>query len=140
MALPIIEDARLETSEEYRLCFSLADAPDCGWSFPCDADGNVDEAALHPDGLDNLRLCRTGQGRSGRAIILDGVMCEQRTIRYPAVARCLCGARLELASSWLNTCDVCGRDYDGSGTALAPRHHWGEETGEHWADLVALAP
>lgn len=68
MALPIIEDARLETSEEYRLSFSLADAPGCGWSFPCDAAGNVDEAALHPDGLDNLRMCRAGQGRSGRGI------------------------------------------------------------------------
>ena len=138
MALPIIEDARLETIEEHRLCFSLADAPGCGWAFRCDADGNVDEAALHPDGLESLRMCRAGEG-SGRAIVFDGVMCEQRTIRYPAVARCLCGARLELASSWLNTCDACGRDYDGSGTALAPRHHWGEETGEHWVDLVALA-
>jgi hypothetical protein len=65
-------------------------------------------------------------------------MCEQRTIRTPAIARCHCGARLELATSWLNTCDACGRDYDGSGAGLAPRHHWGEETGEHWADLVAL--
>ena len=66
MALSIIEDARLETVEEYRLSFSLADAPGCGWAFPCDADGNVDEAALHPDGLDNLRMCRAGQGRSAQ--------------------------------------------------------------------------
>lgn len=139
MALSIIEDARLENIEEYRLSFSLADAPGCGWAFPCDASGNVDEATLHPDGLESLRMCCTGQGRSGRAIIFDGVICERRTIRYPAIARCLCGARLELASSWLNTCDDCERDYDGSGTALASRHHWGEETGERWADLVALA-
>ena len=138
MALSIIEDARLETIEEYRLSFSLADARGCGWAFPCAAAGHVDEAALHPDGLDNLRMCRAGKGRSGRAIVCDSVMCQQRTIRFPAVARCHCGARLELASSWLNTCDACGRDYDGSGTALAARHHWGEETGEHWADLVAL--
>jgi hypothetical protein len=138
MTLEIIEDARLESVEEYRLCFSLADAPGCGWAFPCDADGNVDEVTLHPDGLDNLCMCRAGMGRSGRAIMCDGVMCERRTIRIPAIARCRCGARLELASSWLNTCDCCGRDYDGSGTALAPRHHWGEETGEHWANLVAL--
>jgi len=137
MALQIIEDARLETSEEYRLCFSLADAPGCGWSFPCDADGNVDEAAMHPDGLNNLWMCRTG-GRSGRAIIFDGVMCEQHTIRIPAVARCQCGARLELESSWLNICASCGHACDGSGAALAPRHHWGEETGEHWADLLAV--
>ena len=98
----------------------------------------MDEATLQPDGLDNLRMCRSGQDRSGRTIVRDGVMCEQRIIRHPAVARCHCGARLELASSWLNTCDVCGCDYDGSGVMLAPRQHWGEETGEHWADLAAL--
>jgi hypothetical protein len=69
--------------------------------------------------LDNLRMCRTGKGRSGRAIIFDGVMCEQRTKRFPAVARCQCDARLELASSWLNTCASCDRDYDGSGLPLA---------------------
>jgi hypothetical protein len=108
------------------------------WVAACDADGNVDEAALHPDGLNSLRMCLQGSDERGRAIVLKGVMCQRRTIRLPAIARCHCGALLELESSWLNTCPSCDRDYDGSGTALAPRHHWGEETGEHWADLVAL--
>ncbi len=96
------------------------------------------KATLHSAGLDNLRMCRADQERSERTIVFDGVKCERRTIRIPAVARCRCGARLELASSWLNTCDNCGRDYDGSGAALAPRQHWGEETGEHWADTVLV--
>ena len=146
MALPIIEDARMETIEEYRLCFSLADAPGCGWAFPCDATGNVDEAALHPAALDNLRQCRSGQLRvrcgsaclHGQTIVCDGVICQRSTIRLPAIVRCPCGALLELESSWLNTCSSCGRDYDGSGTVLSSRQHWGEETGEYSADLVIL--
>jgi hypothetical protein len=94
--------------------------------------------ALPPDALANLRMCEQGKDERGRVIIPNDVIVDQLTIRIPAIARCHCGAQLELASSWLNTCVSCGRDYDGSGTALAPRHHWGEETGEHWADLVAL--
>jgi len=99
----------------------------------------VDEATLHPDGLNNLRMCRAGQGRSGRTIVRDGVLRNQRVVRHRAVALCSCGARLELESSWLNHCDNCHRDFNGGGQELTSRHHWGEETGEHWADLVALA-
>jgi len=58
--------------------------------------------------------------------------------RTPAhvVLRCNCGEVLHTWDSFLNTCGSCGRDYNGSGQALAPRHHWGEETGEHWTDVV----
>lgn len=138
MPLPIIEDARLETIEEYWLDFSLAGMPGAGWCFPCDSAGHVDETTLQPAGLLSFRMCQQGSDERGRAVISKGVMCQRRTIRHPAIARCHCNARLELASSWLNTCDAGGRDYDGSGAALAPRQHWGEETGEHWAELVAL--
>lgn len=48
---------------------------------------------------------------------------------------CACGRKVELEDSWLNTC-WCGQDFNGLGQALAPRHMWGEETGEHPADLV----
>lgn len=51
---------------------------------------------------------------------------------------CRCGKKLELFSSWANTCD-CGAEYNGAGQRLAPRSQWGEETGEHWADLAGLS-
>jgi hypothetical protein len=47
----------------------------------------------------------------------------------PIVVRCFCRRRLELWDSWANTCD-CGREWNGSGQALAPRSEWGWETGE----------
>jgi hypothetical protein len=48
--------------------------------------------------------------------------------------KCSCGTRVHLAG-FTNTCDGCGRDYNQSGQLLADRAQWGEETGEHPADI-----
>ena len=45
---------------------------------------------------------------------------------------------IELSSGWANSCPVCETEYNGSGQMLAPRSQWGEETGEHPADLSRL--
>jgi hypothetical protein len=45
-----------------------------------------------------------------------------------------CGDEIEL-SDFTNTCEHCGSDYNWAGQRLAPREHWGEETGEHWLDI-----
>jgi hypothetical protein len=57
--------------------------------------------------------------------------------RLPALLECVCGHRLELWA-FTNTCARCGRDYNQSGQALAPRSQWGEETGETAADILAV--
>ena len=56
--------------------------------------------------------------------------------RDPAIGLCDCGREVEL-SGFTNTCD-CGRDYNWGGTLLAPREQWGEETGEHLADIMRI--
>jgi hypothetical protein len=63
---------------------------------------------------------------------------EVYTRRIPgyAIVKCDCGRRVQCTHHWLNTCDGCGRDYSSTGQALSPRMEWGEETGEHWADVV----
>jgi len=38
-----------------------------------------------------------------------------------------------------NTCPKCGQDYNWGGERLASRQLWGEETGEHWADVANLS-
>ena len=43
---------------------------------------------------------------------------------------CYCGSSVSLDSWWANTCQNCGTEYNGAGQRLAPRSHWGEETGE----------
>jgi len=58
--------------------------------------------------------------------------------KIPGLVRCNCGSRVEIWDCWLNTCDLCGKDYDGNGNQLAPRSQWGEETGEHYTDIVDM--
>ncbi len=48
--------------------------------------------------------------------------------------RCDCGITL-ICASFTNTCD-CGADYGPNGDRLAPREHWGEETGESASDVL----
>lgn len=50
--------------------------------------------------------------------------------------RCHCGREL-VCYGFTNTCH-CGADYNMSGQHLAPRHQWGEETGEHPADIARI--
>ena len=54
--------------------------------------------------------------------------------RVPAVGRCTCGGEVVL-DSFTCPCDSCHLEYNASGQLLAPRHYWGEETGEHPADI-----
>lgn len=45
-----------------------------------------------------------------------------------------CGRWVE-CHGFTTTCERCGADYDSGGGRLAPREQWGEETGEHPADI-----
>lgn len=50
---------------------------------------------------------------------------------YPVV-KC-CGVNVP-CMNFTNTCNTCGSDYNFNGELLAPRSHWGEETGEIWEE------
>lgn len=99
-----------------------------GFSFDCDADGNVDEAELQPAARDNYRKCLDGT----HDVIDEGVRTDTSCYRQPAIGRCECGREVWL-DGFTCPCD-CGRDYNSAGQLLAPREQWGEETGEHWTE------
>lgn len=50
------------------------------------------------------------------------------------VVRCDCGLKVYCTGD-INPCE-CARDYNLSGQVMAPRSHWGEETGETAADIL----
>ena len=55
----------------------------------------------------------------------------ERFIKGYKVIECkTCSGHVNLISSWANSCDKCDSEYNGAGQLLAPRDHWGEETGE----------
>jgi hypothetical protein len=59
---------------------------------------------------------------------------EWAGVRQPVrIYECECGEEIP-CYEFTNTCAACGRDYNMSGTLLAPRSQWGEETGESWRD------
>jgi hypothetical protein len=51
------------------------------------------------------------------------------------VIKCDCGKEV-VCSAFTNACS-CGRDYNMSGSQLAPRRQWGEETGETANDIIS---
>lgn len=59
---------------------------------------------------------------------------DENDTRIPAVGQCACGLKVTLRG-FTNTCD-CGREYNSAGQELAPRAQWGEETGEHWTEIM----
>jgi hypothetical protein len=65
MALSIIEDARLGNQRGIPAVLFPGRCARVRLGFPCDAAGNVDEATLHPDGLDNLRCAAPAREEVG---------------------------------------------------------------------------
>jgi hypothetical protein len=123
-------------AEYFHLEYEWADCPGAGFGFDCDQAGNVDESALNPDALANLLACRAGTLR-GIAIIPKGVRRYLSRWTEPAVGQCdHCGRPVELEGFTCSCC--CGADYNSSGQRLAPRECWGEETGEHPADIARI--
>lgn len=63
----------------------------------------------------------------------EGVKCFVWHYRQPAIGECECGREVDLAG-FTNECE-CGRLYNWAGQELCHPSLWGEETGEHPADL-----
>lgn len=79
------------------------------------------EAASLEDMTSHRMACTSGRGH-----------------RMPnPIIQCACGREV-VCDSFTNTCD-CDRDYNMSGQLLAPRSHWGEETGESVSDILAIS-
>lgn len=129
----IIEERRYETRVTYTLeCTDRSGQTTCGFSFPCDAQGNV-PADLNPDARRNLEVARD----ETRYTPLRVVRYERHTV-VPAILQCDCGATFHLGTHGADaSCPVCGAEYNTAGQRLASRALWGEETGETAADYDA---
>jgi len=67
---------------------------------------------------------------------MEIVRTEEWNNRIVRIGKC-CGRELYL-DGFTNTCDLCGADYNWAGQRLSPRDQWGEETGEHPADILRI--
>lgn len=128
--MKIISNRQRITITDYSFDFEWVGCPGAGFSFECDKDGNIYFDNLPKIALLNLNSCLCGE----YAVDFVGVRKSVRTYTESAVGRCDCGEKVYL-EGFTNTCYKCKADYNQSGQRLAPRSHWGEETGERWFDI-----
>ena len=134
MSIKIIRERSVEHEVIYRRVYDWADAPGSGFSFACDEEGHVLTSVLEPLAYENLLKC---QQASPDEIVDKGVVKYERDIKIDAIGECYCGAHVYL-DGFTNPCPDCNRDYNWRGDLLAPRSQWGEETGEHPADIARI--
>lgn len=132
MPIEIVSPRRRHEQTTYRLCFAYLDHPTAGFAFDCDPAGKVNVDALNPAARENYDSCLNGSAGVGEPDVQE----YHHSYVEEAVGRCTCGELVELGG-FTNTCS-CGRDYNWSGTLLAPREQWGEDTGESVADILRI--
>lgn len=120
------------TETRHFLAFVWTNDPGAGFGFECDDQGNVDEPSMNPSSLANYRNCIDGTFDVRRT----GFTSQEHSWIEPAEGICCCG-RTVVLDGFTCPCE-CGRDYNSSGQLLAPRSQWGEETGEHLVDILAI--
>lgn len=134
--MEIIRNSSGKEVISYSLRFSFtADRFTSGFAFTCNADGKVDLRKLKPAARRSYAACRAGVV-DGRPIYLMGRLAIRGWKHTPAIGKCDCGRQITL-SGFTNSCE-CGADFNSAGQRLSPRSWWGEETGEHPADIARL--
>lgn len=119
----ILKEREHGVSITYAHSFTWKDDKNAGFSFDCDKNGNVFE--MHPIGFENFKKCQNGTFD----VIDEGIIEYRHKYILSAIGKCDdCHKKIELYSND-NECQ-CGAIYNMSGQRLAPRHFWGEETGE----------
>lgn len=122
--MKIISKRQREIIKTYHRSFQFKDDDSRGFSFDCDENGKVKD---HHE-LDVQRCI------SDKRLNDCGVVVRERTTTIAAVGECDCGAHVHL-TGFTNTC-ACGADYNMTGSRLASRSQWGEETGESPSDII----
>lgn len=135
--MEIVQERWTEHLESFSLHYEYDDEPGWGFGFECDSEGNVDTENMNPAALENYTACLRGEVK-GTKVHFVKISHDKWTYTWPRIIRCRCGEEVVLRHHFTNTCDECGRDFDGSGNELAPRSQWGEETGEHYTDIVNM--
>jgi hypothetical protein len=116
----------------YYLFFEWKDMKGAGFSFPCNKEGNLVHE-LNPCAQENYRKCLTGEIEVKPGRIEE---CLNRWTE-PTIGQCHCGSEVELRG-FTNTCDQCYTDYNQSGSELADRSQWGDDTNESLGDILRI--
>ena len=125
----IISHGRTVEEFTYSIFYEWVEFPGSGFSFDCNEHGEINFNEMKPEGLANYEKCENDE----YAVICHGLQRYVNRYLEPTIGECYCGLEIVLQSN-TNECS-CKRLYNGSGQELADPKHWGEETGEHPADV-----
>ena len=120
--MKIIKERTVRTEKSFSLNFDLVGQPYCGFSFPCDREGNV-FPDLNDCAMDNYRKCLADTSGKYEQPYID---VQTYRIVEPAVGQCACGAHVLLEDQYMGACqcDNCGQWYNIYGQALIDPEYW----------------
>lgn len=132
MGIDIIHHRKRVEQYTYSLVYVWKEDPNAGFDFPCDNMGNLLMKDMAEAGLKNYERCEMGEYKD--LVEFRGICKIDSSYNEPAIGRCYCGEEIAL-ETMTNTCQHCGREYNGFGQLLSDHSCWGEETGEHPSDV-----
>lgn len=129
--LKIIRERNTHTEVEYRIEFT--DEEGCGFTFPCDSNGNIqfsDNLDLGRAQHDNYDYAMSNKERYTRQY--NEFVPRRYTVTDNAVGRCRCGEEVELYDLYQGACPCpkCGQWYNIYGQELINPEYWEDYDGE----------
>ncbi len=103
--------------------FDLIEDPQCGFTFPCDRNGNIEFASMSAKKNYEKAIKRPDLYED------KGIVRREITGVEPAVGLCSCGTEVILEDQYQGACQcpTCGRWYNTLGQALIDPEFWESE-------------
>lgn len=130
MGIKIISHRQIVEEVEYFIRYDDVDSPGSGWDFPCNQDGDINFNDMSEAAMENYHGCESGEYEA----VYVGLQRQVHSYENPTIGKCGCGREVTLESN-TNRCD-CGNYYNAVGQELSNPKTWGEETGEHYTDII----
>lgn len=130
MAIKIISHSRTVEEVEYYIFYEWVEELDSGFSFDCNEHGEIDFENMSPEAMENYDKCESEEYE----VVYQGLRRRVHCYREPAIGECSCGREVVLERN-TNQCE-CGSYYNSIGQQLTDPRNWGEETGEHYTDIL----
>ena len=123
--MKIIREAEWKREAYYTIDFDIDDT--CGFTFPCDKYGNVEE--LNPSAEQNYRYCLEHPEKYRAPYVKKHI----HEWREPPVGRCSCGEEVTLTNDYegATQCPKCGQWYNLFGQALIDPEYWEDDYSDY---------
>lgn len=128
--IKIISHGRMVEEYTYAIFYEWVEFPLSGFSFDCNQDGEIMFNDFTPEAMENYEKCESGEYE----VIYRGLQRYVNRYYEPTVGECYRCKKEVVLQSNTNKCS-CGTLYNSAGQELSDPKHWGEETGEHPADV-----